>query len=207
MNSFYYHVWVTLLRMVVRDNVQSRFLPSHGAFRCTARSTYTTKLAESVFSSVSCLLDGSKSLILLSLFRARTACAISKSVSRIKRGKRPCITKGSLKIIFFIPRSDLAVQVFSGDEVVRVLKYLRFVSGVIKHNGIEIRRIRTFAIIFFFPLHLRFQNCLQSSENQTVGFGGRSGRINQSQCFFPCFVIGLVPVLLLLILTTKYSLG
>ena len=108
---FYHHVWVTLLRMVVRDNVQSRFLPSHGAFRCTARSTYKT--------GWKCFLKrflpfgnkqiyaayvewNWKSLILLSLFRARTACAISKSVSRIKRGKRPCITKGSLKMVFII---------------------------------------------------------------------------------------------------------
>ena len=41
-------------------------------------------------------------------------------------------------VFIYIPRSDLADQVFSGDGVVRVLKYLRFVSRVIKHDGIEI---------------------------------------------------------------------
>ena len=30
-----------------------------------------------------------------------------------------------------------------------------------------------------------------------IGVGSRSGRINQSQCTFPPFVIGLVPLLLL----------
>ena len=84
-----------------------------------------------------------KSLILLSLFRARTACAISKSVSWIKRGKRPGITKGSLKMVFIYLALILLIHP-SGDGFVRVLKYLRFVSGVINHDRIEIRRIRTF---------------------------------------------------------------
>ena len=153
---FYYHEWVTLLRMVVRDNVQSRFLPSHGAFRCTARSTYETgwkcflKRFLPVGNKQIYALYGEwnwKSLILLSLFRARTACAISKSVSRIKRGKRPCITKGSSNMVFIYLALILLIRFsLEMENFVRVLKYLRFVSGVIKHDGMEIRRIRTFPL-------------------------------------------------------------
>ena len=61
-----------------------------------------------------------------------------------------------------------------------------------KHDGIRVRRIRTFP---FLPTPLTTPSlafCLWSSENQIVGVGIRSGRINQSQCTFPCFVIGLV---------------
>ena len=47
---------------------------------------------------------------------------------------------------------------------------------------------------------------LWSSENQTVGVGRRSGRINQSQCTFSRFVIGLVLLLLLLTTTIWFSL-
>ena len=66
-----------------------------------------------------------------------------------------------------------------------------------KCSGIGVRRIRTFP---FLPtplptLSLTFR--LWSSENQIVGVGSRSRRINQPQCMFPCFVIGLVPLLLL----------
>ena len=39
------------------------------------------------------------------------------------------------------------------------------------------------------PVMIRFRR-LRSRENQIVGVGSRSGRINQSQCTFPCFVIG-----------------
>ena len=47
---------------------------------------------------------------------------------------------------------------------------------------------------------------LWSSENQIVGVGSRSGRINQSQCTFPRFVIGLVLLLLLPTPTIWFSL-
>ena len=47
---------------------------------------------------------------------------------------------------------------------------------------------------------------LSSSENQIVGAGSRNGRINQSQCPFPRFVIGLVPPLLLPTPTIWFSL-
>ena len=45
---------------------------------------------------------------------------------------------------------------------------------------------------------------LWSDENQIVGVGSRRGRINQSQCAFPRFVIGLVLPLLLAIPTTQF---
>ena len=66
-----------------------------------------------------------------------------------------------------------------------------------KHDGIRVRRIRTFP---FLPTPLMTPSlafCLSSSENQIVGVGSRSTRINQSQCTFLCFVIGLVLPLLL----------
>ena len=48
---------------------------------------------------------------------------------------------------------------------------------------------------------------LWSSENQIVGVGKRRGRINQSLCTFPRFVIGLVLPFLLASPTTKFSLN
>ena len=56
----------------------------------------------------------------------------------------------------------------------------------------------------FMTLSLTFRSC--SSENQIVGVGSRSGGINQSQCTFPCFVIGLVLLLLLATLTNQFPL-
>ena len=47
---------------------------------------------------------------------------------------------------------------------------------------------------------------LWSSENHIVGVGSRSGRIDQSQCTFPHFVIGLVLQLPLLTPTIWFSL-
>ena len=47
---------------------------------------------------------------------------------------------------------------------------------------------------------------LWSGENQIVGVGRRNGRINQSQCSFPRFVIGLVLPLLLPTWTIWFSL-
>ena len=43
-------------------------------------------------------------------------------------------------------------------------------------------------VSIFFRLCLWLSNW-RSSENQIVGFGSRSVRINQSQCMFPCFVM------------------
>ena len=47
---------------------------------------------------------------------------------------------------------------------------------------------------------------LWTSENEIVIVGSRSGRISQSQCTFPHFVIGFVLLLLLLTLTVWFSL-
>ena len=74
-----------------------------------------------------------------------------------------------------------------------------------KRDGIGVRRIRTLP---FLPTLLTTPSltlCLRSSENQIVGVGSRSGRINQSQCTFPRFVIGLVLLLLLPTLTIWFS--
>ena len=64
-----------------------------------------------------------------------------------------------------------------------------------KCSRIGVRRIRTFPFLptALTTLSLTFR--LWSSENQIVGVGSRSRRINQPQCMFPCF--GLVPLLLL----------
>ena len=69
-----------------------------------------------------------------------------------------------------------------------------------KCNGIGVRRIRTFP--FLSTPSLTF--CLWTSENQIVVVGGRSGRINQSQCMF---VIGLVVPLLFLTPAIWFLLG
>ena len=66
-----------------------------------------------------------------------------------------------------------------------------------KHDGIRVRRIRTFPFLPTPLTTLSLAFCLWSSENQIVGVGSRSARINQSQCMFPCFVIGFVLLLLL----------
>ena len=71
-----------------------------------------------------------------------------------------------------------------------------------KRDGIGVRRIRTFPFLPTPSLTFR----LGSSENQIVGVGSRSGRINQSQCTFPRFVIGLVLLLLLPTPTIWFSL-
>ena len=61
-----------------------------------------------------------------------------------------------------------------------------------KRDGIWVRRIRTFP---FLPTPLTTPSLtfrFWSSENQIVGVGSSRGSINQSQCTFPRFVIGLV---------------
>ena len=75
-----------------------------------------------------------------------------------------------------------------------------------KLDGIGVRRIRTFP---FLPTPLTTPSLtfrFWSSENQVVGVGSRSGGINQSQCTFPRFVIGLVLPLLLPTPTIWFSL-
>ena len=75
-----------------------------------------------------------------------------------------------------------------------------------KRDRFRVRRIRTFP---FLPTPLTTPSLtfrLWPSENQIVGVGRRSGRINQSQCSFPRFVIGLVFLHLLTTRTIWFSL-
>ena len=96
------------------------------------------------------------------------------------------------------PRSPktkfLLTLVFTSDVV-----GVGVVSGF--RDGIRVKKIRAFP---FLPTPLTTPSLtfrLWSSENQIVGVGSGSGRINQSQCTFPLFVIGLVLLLLLLLPT------
>ena len=73
-----------------------------------------------------------------------------------------------------------------------------------KCDGIRVRRIRAFPFLPTLLLTPTLTFPLWTSENQIVGVGSRSGRIGQSQCTFPRFVIGFV--LLLLTLTVWFSL-
>ena len=68
-------------------------------------------------------------------------------------------------------------------------------------DGIGVRRIRTFPFLPTPSLTFR----LGSSENQIVGVGSRSGRINQSQSTFPRFVVDLALLLLLPTSTIWFS--
>ena len=75
-----------------------------------------------------------------------------------------------------------------------------------KHDRIGVRRNRTFPFLPTPLTTLLLIFCLWSSENQIVRVGSTSGRINQSQSTIPCFVIGLVLLLLLPTPTTWFSL-
>ena len=80
------------------------------------------------------------------------------------------------------------------------------VSGVISATELESEESERF---HFLPTPLTTPSLtfrLWSSENQIVGVGNRSGRISQSQCTFPRFVIGLVLLLLLPTPTIWFSL-
>ena len=63
------------------------------------------------------------------------------------------------------------------------------VSGVIRATESESEESERFHFLHFWLClwHRR----LPSSENHIAGVGSRNGRINQSQCLFPSFVIGL----------------
>ena len=80
------------------------------------------------------------------------------------------------------------------------------VSGVISATESESEESERF---HFLPTPLTTPSLtfrLWSSENQIVGVGSRSGRISQSECTFPRFVIGLVLLLLLPTPTIWFSL-
>ena len=68
-------------------------------------------------------------------------------------------------------------------------KKIGLVSGVIRATESESEESERFHFLHFWLClwHRR----LPSSENHIAGVGSRSGRINQSQCLFPSFVIGL----------------
>ena len=68
----------------------------------------------------------------------------------------------------------------------------------------SVRRIRTFPFSYNSVAYLPLM--ILNSENQIAGVGSRSGRINQPQCTFPHFVIGLFLLLLLATLKTQFSL-
>ena len=80
------------------------------------------------------------------------------------------------------------------------------VSGVISATESESEESERF---HFLPTPLTTPSLtfrLWSSENQIVGVGSRSGRISQSECTFPRFVIGLFLLLLLSTPTIWFSL-
>ena len=80
------------------------------------------------------------------------------------------------------------------------------VSGVISATESESEESESFHSLPTPLTTLLLTFRLWSGENQIVGVGSRSGRIRQSECTFPCFVIGLVLLLLLLTLTIWFSL-
>ena len=80
------------------------------------------------------------------------------------------------------------------------------VSGVISATESESEESESFPSLPTPLTTLLLTFRLWSGENQIVGVGSRSGRIRQSECTFPCFVIGLVLLLLLPTPTIWFSL-
>ena len=119
------------------------------------------------------------------------------------------ISRSPLRLVFTSDRVGVGVGVVS--EVVRTLmttwkSKIGVVSRVISATESESEESERF---HFLPTPLTTPSLtfrLWSSENQIVGVGSRSGRINQSQCTFPRFVIGLVLLLLLPTPTIWFSL-
>ena len=110
----------------------------------------------------------------------------------------------------------LKAQVFISDRVGMVSRVIRVLLTLWKSkvsckwsyklNRIGIGRIRTFPFSFDSAYDSVASFRLWPSENQIVRVGSGSGRINQSQCKFPHFVIGLVLPLLLATPKTQFSL-
>ena len=111
--------------------------------------------------------------------------------------------------IFFITKCDTVYY-----KLLQVLQsamdLLQIATGITKRDDYyKLRQYKTIRTLPFLPTPLTTPSltlCLRSSENQIVGAGSRSGRINRSQCTFPRFVIGLVFLLLLPTLTIWFSL-
>ena len=119
-------------------------------------------------------------------------------------------------LLLSIISADLLRLVFTSDRVgvisgvIRALmtwwkSKIQVVSKVISVMESESKESECFH--FFRPrLRLRHLRSAWSSENQIVRVGSRSGRINQSQCTFPRYVIDIVLPLLLPTPTIWFSL-
>ena len=98
------------------------------------------------------------------------------------------------RLVFTCDRVGVGVVSGAVKSVYDLVKLkIGVVRGVIS-DGIGIRTF-PFLLTALTTPSLTFR--LWSSENQIFGVGSRSGRINQSQCTFPRFVVGLVLPLLL----------
>ena len=110
---------------------------------------------------------------------------------------------GGLLVVYIRAGKAVFLAVAVRENAWELLK-LGLISGYKRSHksaGIAVRRIRAFP---FLPTPLTFR--LWSSENQVVGIGSRSTRINQSRCTFSRVVICLVLTLLLPTLTIWFSL-
>ena len=117
----------------------------------------------------------------------RLFALLSLSVSQFQVISSNWFANGCLRVLRLVFTSDGVGRIVSG--VVRVLMTLWKEKISLKQSHMRVRiRVegrRTFPFSFDFALrHL---------QNQIVGVG----RMNQSQCTFPCFVTGFVLLLLL----------
>ena len=108
--------------------------------------------------------------------------------------------------MLFVIQNDTCHQlavyycILSKQESITITIKISIMLGVISTMK-SVRRIRTFPFSYNFVTYVPFM--ILTSENQIAGVGSRSGRIHKSQCTFPCFVIGLFLLLLLLLATLK----
>ena len=138
-----------------------------------------------------------------------SSLSMSLSVSihvRMSGLQRSMAATASVWLRLVFTSDGVGVGVVSG--VVRALKYdlvkIKTRSRKRSHmrDGIGVRRIRTLPFLPTPSLTFR----LGSGENQIVGVGSRTGRINQSQSTFPRFVVDLALLLLLPTPTIWFSL-
>ena len=122
-----------------------------------------------------------------------------------------------LSQIFYWKRPQgFKAQIFMSDWVGIVSRVIRVLMTLWKSkvsckwsyklNRIRIGRIRMFPFSSDSPYDSVTSFRVWPSENQIVWVGSGSGMINQSQCKFPRFVIGLVLPLLLATPKTQFSL-
>ena len=120
---------------------------------------------------------------------------LTERLQKVRVIRRLCYLYLSVSHRLVFTSDRVGVGVVSG--VVRALMTLwksniGVVSGVISATESESEESERF---HFLPTPLTTPSLtfrLWSSENQIVGVGSRSGRISQSECKFPRFVIGLV---------------